>query len=167
MGKHIQALLDKAENLENKSRRSSLRIIGLPESYTANSLLTLCERTIPTALGLKRHCIVERAHRLGPQNSDRNSPRPVLAKFLNYQDQASILQQFKKAGHLEIAVVLLLVFADYSQEVSRKRKAFSPICAALHNKQIRFMLLYPAILNVHSPLGDKLTFTIRLKLRNL
>lgn len=156
MGKHIQALLDKVENLENRSGRSNLCIIGLPEYYTANSLLNLCERMIPPALGLKRNCTVERAHRLGPQNSDRNSPRPVLAK---YQDKSSILQQFRRAGQLDIEGNSLLVFADYSQEVSRKRKAFSPICAALPNKQIRFMLLYPAILNVHAPSGEKLTFT--------
>lgn len=52
-----------------------------------------------------------------------------------------------------------MVFADYSQEVSRKRKAFSPICVALHNKQVRYMLLYPALLSVQGPSGEKLTFT--------
>lgn len=104
--------------------------------------MTLCECTIPAALRLKNNCRVERAHRLGPQSSEHTSPRPLIAKCLNYQDKANILQLFRKAGHLEIEDARLLGFADHLQEVSRKRKEFSLICAALHNKQIRFMLAY-------------------------
>lgn len=51
--KHIHTLLqenkhlsEKVDDLENRSRRNNLRILGLPE----NDLVTLCEREIPEAL---------------------------------------------------------------------------------------------------------------------
>lgn len=91
-----QTLLDKIDDLENRSRRSNIRIIGLPESYSAGALLKLCERKIPQALGLKQSCTVERAHRMGPLKPDRTHTRPVIAKFLSYQDKAAILNNIGK-----------------------------------------------------------------------
>lgn len=137
-----QTLLDKVDDLENRSGRSNICIIGLPESYSVGTLLKLCEPMIPQALGLKHSCTVERAHRLGPLKPDCASPRPVIAKFLNYQDNATILQQFRKEGRLTIEGDRLLIFVDYSQEVLRKRKAFSPICTSPYNNRVKFILVY-------------------------
>lgn len=52
----------------------------------------------------------------------------------------------------------LLIFADYSQEVSGKRRAFSPVCASLYNYRIKFILAYPAIQHVETPSGERVTF---------
>lgn len=61
----IKYLLEKVDDLENCSRRSNLRIIGLPESYTNTDLNRICSIAIPEALGLQAKCVVERTHRLG------------------------------------------------------------------------------------------------------
>lgn len=42
MDKTIKMLLDKIKDLENRSRRSNLRIIGDLESYLAQDLIRLC-----------------------------------------------------------------------------------------------------------------------------
>lgn len=52
----------------------------------------------------------------------------------------------------------LLLFADYSAELSKKRKLFTPLCSVLHNKKVRFALAYPAILRVTTADGQQHSF---------
>lgn len=58
-------ILEKLDDLENRSHRNKLRVISLPESYNSESLLELGTVRIPAALGITAPCVVERAHRLG------------------------------------------------------------------------------------------------------
>lgn len=69
----VQLLTDKLDDLENRSRRNNIRIVGLPEQYKASELKDICEQTIPKALGIKTTCTVERAHRLGQINPDKEN----------------------------------------------------------------------------------------------
>lgn len=85
---NMQLLLDKIDDLENRSKRNNLRIVGLPETYKPRDLLHLCAHDIPKALGIKKNCEVERAHRLGTPQTDRRNPRQVIVKYLNYLDKA-------------------------------------------------------------------------------
>lgn len=151
--KLTQALLDRVEDLENRSRRSNLRFVGIPESYPNAGLINLCEKLIPKALGLRYSCSVERAHRLGPPGEDRTAPRAAIPKYLNYADKAAILQAYRRSEALIIDNLKILIFADYSPEVSKKRRAFSQCCTALYRKHIRFTFAYPATLTVHLPSG--------------
>lgn len=73
MQTHIQTLLcdnkrlsEKIDDLENRSRRNNLRILGLPEDIPQHELVTICEKELPETLGLPNICKVERAHRLDP-----------------------------------------------------------------------------------------------------
>ena len=153
-----QFILQKLDDLENRSRRSNLRFVGVPESLQASALSDFCAQRIPEALGLPGPCTVERAHRMGAFNSDRKSPRPIIAKYLNYADKTLILHSFRQARQLQIDGMKVLVFADYSIEVSKKRKAFQQVCTELFKQQIKFTLAFPAILRLRAPNGDQLTF---------
>lgn len=66
--------LDRVEDLENRSRRSILHFVGLPETYLPTLLLTLCEKVISKALGHRHSYTVERAQWMGPPIPDRNAP---------------------------------------------------------------------------------------------
>lgn len=145
------SLYEKVEDLENRSRRNNLRIVGLPENYMPQTLMDICQKAIPKALGLPHMCTAERAHRLGPPQQDRQTPRPVIVRYLNYADRQLILQQFRNRAELQIEGNTLLLFVDYSADVSRRRRAFSTICTKLHRDKIRFMLLYPATLKITEP----------------
>lgn len=89
-------LQDKVDDLENRSRRNNLRIIGLPESYPASSLTALCSTIIPEQLGLRTPCTVERTHCVGQPAESRSKPRPVIVRYLNYADKQAILQDFRR-----------------------------------------------------------------------
>lgn len=65
---------------------------------------------------------------------------------LNYADRVAILKSFHNANSFQLDGHKLLIFADHSQEVSRRRKSFQPIYSALHLKGVKFTLAYPAIL---------------------
>lgn len=148
----------KLEDLENTSRRNNLRVIGLPETYKPQHLMDICQTDIPRAMGLKVQYTAERAHRIGPPLQDRQSPRPVIVRYLNYADKNTILQKFWSQASLEIDGIRLLLFADYSAKLSKKRKLFSPLCSMLHDKKIKYALTYPAILRITSADGQQRAF---------
>lgn len=165
---HLQKVLqdnkrlgEKVEDLENRSRRNNLCILGIPESVPQKDLMLFCEQELPTALGLPHRCKVERAHRLGPDlrpdktikthstSEARERPRQVMVKYLDYTDKTNILCVFKRLKEgLNVRGHKILISGDFSAEVVQKRRAFSPLCSTLCHRQICFALLYPAILRV-------------------
>lgn len=151
-------MAEKIDNLENRSRRSNLRLVGLPESYLRSTLIHLFQEKIPALLGITDPCWVERAHRVGPQRTDHSKSRQVIIKYLKYQDKQEILSNIKSKKKLELDGHQLLLFADYSEEVTQQRKAFSDVCTKLYNAKTKFTLAYPAILKFSDKTGKQLTF---------
>lgn len=74
----ILYLTEKLDDLENRSRRNNLRIIGPPEQYKTGELQDLCAETITLTLGIKSGCMVESAHRMGVLHPDRETARQVI-----------------------------------------------------------------------------------------
>lgn len=128
------------------------------ETLRAQRWIDSCSRHA-LALGMTSPCIVERPHRLGMLQPEKQGSRPAIAKYLNYAEKAQILQRFRSKGELIVGGHSILLFADYSPEVSRKRKAFGKVCSALFEQQIKFALLYPATLHVTTQNGKQLSFT--------
>lgn len=64
---------------------------------------------------------------MGAFNIDRKSPRPIIAKYLNYSDKTFILQKFRQSRSLQIDGMRVFIFADYFIEVSKKKEGF-PTC---------------------------------------
>lgn len=147
-------LHDKIEDLENRSRRSNLRFIGIPESFGGAALLTFLTTDLTKALAMDEPpdpYSIERAHRIGPQRPPgevNGRPRPVIAKYLNWAVKEKVLRAYRRKGMLQIGENNILIFQDFSAGVTIKRKAFTPICKYLHDQAIRFQLLYPAKLRV-------------------
>ncbi|KAM4029731.1 LOW QUALITY PROTEIN: uncharacterized protein ACNLHF_022387 [Anomaloglossus baeobatrachus] len=157
-------LTDKVEDLENRSRRSNLRLVGLSEAVPTAELQRLCERDLPTALGINRGCRVERAHRVGPDLRSHNResgdqairPRQVIMKFLDYNDKFDIIRAYRQQTQpLIIRGMRLLLFEDYSADVAKRRRAFSKICVSLFQAKRSFTLRYPALLRIFQKDGNK------------
>lgn len=103
---------------------------------------------------------------MGQYSETHTKPRHVIVKYLNYADKNAIMQKFCRSHSLTVDGAKLLLFADYSMEVMKQRKAFSSICSTLHNNQIRFSLAYPAILRIQTHDGEHLTFTTPEEVEN-
>lgn len=93
--KDVSYLKDKVQDLENRSKRSNIRIVNLPEESEGGNLVSFLERIIPEILGAKIFLsppIIERAHRTGNISSNRATPRIIVAKLLNFREKQKILQ---------------------------------------------------------------------------
>lgn len=109
----------------------------------------------PGAKGSVHH---GRAHRMGPPLQDRQSPKPVIVRYLNYVDRTNILQKFRTQASLKFDGYRLLLFADYLAELSKKRRTFTPVCSQLHLKKIKFAQTYPAVLRILMAEGQQQSF---------
>lgn len=124
LSKTVQYLQDKVDDLENRSCRNNLRFIGVPESIKSSALTNFCSLVIPQALGFNQPCQVERAHRIGPPRDDPR-PRPVIVRYLDYSEKHRLLQAYRSQKTLVARGHKVLMFADYSAELSKLRKAFA------------------------------------------
>ena len=87
----MKELVHKTTDLENRSRRDNLRIIGLPEHHDKRKSLDIILQEIlqencPDILQQEGKVEVERIHRSPPTfNPQLTTSRNIVAKFKNYQ----------------------------------------------------------------------------------
>lgn len=156
MVSNMSQITNKLEDLENRSRRNNLRMVGLPESILMQDLQKMCEIDLPRKLGMNHPCRVERAHRIGRDDSnrsrsgdsDRPTPRQVIMRFLDYNDKQDIIRSFRKRSTpLMMKGTKILLFEDFSADVARRRREYSAVCS-LYERKVRFRIIYPATLLV-------------------
>ncbi|KAJ8416962.1 hypothetical protein AAFF_G00328400 [Aldrovandia affinis] len=88
--KKVSELTSKMDDVENRNRRSNLRLVNLPERVEKGNAVAFLEKWLPDALGLETFpapLIIERAHRL-PGALQCSAPRVMIMKFLNFQDKS-------------------------------------------------------------------------------
>ena len=111
--------------LESYSRRENPSEILVPENEASASegkdavgtIDVLCE-FLHDVLGFgdpKINMEFERVHRIG--KSGRRKPRPILARFLRYQDRETVL----RAG-FELKDTEYMILQDFPQEIIERRR---------------------------------------------
>lgn len=141
----------KNEDLELRSRRNNVHILGLPESTAISRMGPYIENLLRTLFGpvLSSVMTVDRTHHsLGPRSAPGASPRPIIARLLNYADRDSILREARTWGTITHEGNTLLFFPDYTPAVQVARREFIPTKKLLHEPSIPFAMLYPAKLKV-------------------
>lgn len=145
-------LLEKTEDLENRSRRNNLRIIGLPEG---------CEGRVATAFMSKFFVDLlqddsftdppelDRAHRaLRAKPAEGERPRTIIVRFLRFQQKEQVVAIARKKGQLVYQGQRIFIFPDLSNTLAKKRATFNSVKSKLHQKAVKFSLRYPAVLCV-------------------
>ena len=133
----LDTVIDKADDLENCSRRNNIKVSGIPEEpfedYAASE--AKLKSAIANKLAIKDEIIIERAHRVGPKDGggkitrdghkgkDPNEPRPIIAKLLNWKQKDSIIQAARKVRPQGISFR-----DDFSERVLAKRAALFQKC---------------------------------------
>lgn len=122
----IDELTDKADDLENRSRRNNLCFEGISEDNQGNESWEQSEekikKFISTRLKIEAdNMVIERAHRVGKKRSTSDKPRPIVAKFLNFKDRDMVLNERRKLkGSKQV------IREDFSERVLEKRKNLLP-----------------------------------------
>lgn len=126
-----KALEYRAEDAENRNRRSNLCIVGLAEGMKGNHPTTFIEYLLHSLLPdarLSPQYVVKRAHRVPPKpGSPGTPPQTFILRVLNFQDRDEILCAFWALGDLRYQINKLLIFPDYSVETQKLRKSFDRV----------------------------------------
>ncbi|KAI4895732.1 hypothetical protein NFI96_005495 [Prochilodus magdalenae] len=153
-------LLDRIEDLENRSRRANLRIINVPEDSEKNEdMLTFVSALLSETMGEQVFAgppVLDRAHRALRQKPEKGPPRAIIVAFHRYQDREKALSWARQKA-VKYKGNTLRFYPDLSVALSKKRAAFKSVKADLYKKGIKFKLKYPARLEV-THRGKSLTF---------
>ena len=108
----------KLVDLEDRSRRNNLRILGIKEDPRES--WEECENKIYNLLGEKlemntSNITIERAHCVGENSNDKE--RAIVVQFSFYKEKINILRNYKKLKGTKISI-----FEDFSQEAMQIRK---------------------------------------------
>ena len=145
----LVTLDSKCEDLEARSRRNNIRIIGLPEEFGAVNATTVFA-LLKDALALGKEPVVDRAHRFQqPKPKPGERHRPIIARLHYYADCADILQRARTQRQFKVKDSTISIFPDFTARTAKARAAFTDIRRQLRGiPNIRFGLLHPARLRI-------------------
>ena len=147
-----QTLWDRVNEMENRSRRSNLRIVNIPEgSENGKDLVKFISELLAVGMGpdvFTSPPELERAHRsLGPKPKEGKPARPFVVCFLCYQQREAALQ-WARNHVVNYQGTTLRFYPDLSPALARKQAAYNDVKRALFQKAVRFRMMYPARLVV-------------------
>ncbi|RXN34136.1 LINE-1 type transposase domain-containing 1 [Labeo rohita] len=117
-----QSLTLKIAELEDRSRRNNVCLVGLPQSREGDDPIGFLQKMLPTwipALKKKGRIEIDRAHRVYGSGKSHT----LIFHVLRYQDRQAILQgarEVMKTERIRDQDHLLRFFADYSGFTSRR-----------------------------------------------
>ena len=147
-------------DLESRSRRHNIRLVGLPEdiegpqptAFFSQLLLEVFgEQTLTSAPEL------ERAHRtLAAKPGPGGKPRPVVMCFHRFQTRELVVREARKLrGKLKYRNTPIHIFEDYCPEILEQRSAYRDIMKELYNLGFKPALHYPAKLLITTAEGRR------------
>lgn len=161
--KEMLTLRRRSEDLEARSRRNNIRIVGVREgAETGKTPSEFIAGLLKEKLGLSVTPTLDRAHRtLGARRDGAGAPpRAFVVRCHYYIEKEEIL---KKAREMERTPEgrsgRIHIFPDYTQEVNNKRAAFKEARSLLRTYGgVRYGLRYPATLVITPEGGQTKTF---------
>lgn len=142
----------KVTDLESRSRRQNIRILGLPESIESGSPTEFFSKLLCEIFGnntLPSPPEIDRAHRsLASKPAPGQRPRPVILRLHRYQTKDLLIREARRRGKLEYHGQPVRVVEDYSPKVHNQRAEYSGVMAELYKLGLKPALLYPARLRL-------------------
>lgn len=145
----VAILEDKCEDLESRSRRNNIRIIGVgegPGSCSPSAVAAL----LKDAFSLAKEPLVDRSHRIfQPNFKPGDRPRAIVCRLHYHSDCVEILRRARELQRIKVGDKTLLVFPDYTQKVARARAAFNEVKRLLRGIEgAKYGLFHPAQLRI-------------------
>ncbi|KAM8999532.1 LINE-1 type transposase domain-containing protein 1 isoform 2-T2 [Sarcophilus harrisii] len=153
MEKNVKYLLGKTTDLENRSRRDNLRIIGFPEKYDEKkSLDTIFQEIIkencPEVIEREGKIDIERIHRSPTERDPKiKTPRNIVAKCQSPQTKEKILQaarntQFKYRG------ATVRITQNLAASTLKDQRAWNMIFQKAKELDMQPKITYPARMSI-------------------
>lgn len=143
-------LMDKVQDLENRSRASNLCFVKIPESSEGRNTIGFMSQLILQFLGRENFQtppIIERAHRTPTfLHNERTGPRPILIKLLNFQDKVRIFRLAREKK--ELVFKGTRIYPDFNAELTQKCRCFDTVKRTLRELNFKYSLWYLCTLSV-------------------
>lgn len=140
----------KMADLEDRSRRANIRVVGLSEGSEGSDAVAFLKRSLTSWFPvLDKNIEIMRAHRTysGKNANLPDRPRVLIFSLLRYTDRQSILQAARKKP-LVVDGKEVRFFADYSKYTAQRRKKFAHLIGRARSSGIQTFLIYPAKLRL-------------------
>ena len=150
----LRKINEKCIDLEGRQRRKNLRIVGLPEGREGNhDPRKFFAKLLKDILDLDQEPLLGRAHRaLRPVSRSGAPPRQVIVKVVYDGVFEDMMKIIIRKRNLKYEGDNISIFRDYPAEVAKRRALFTETRRILRDikgiKEIRYGLVYPAILRV-------------------
>lgn len=146
---NVAMLENKCEDLESRSRRNNIRIVGVPEgpdNCTAAAVAALLKE----AFGLVKEPLLDRSHRtLQPKPKPGDRPRVIVCRFHYHSDCVDILRRARELRQIKVRDLTISVFPDHTAKIARARAAFNKVRRQLRDIDgARYGLIHPARLRI-------------------
>ncbi|KAJ1141401.1 hypothetical protein NDU88_007734 [Pleurodeles waltl] len=152
MDKLLKIIVNKNEDLEGRSRRNNIRIVGVPES-TDTGRMEQCEEHMLTTLfgeeAFSKMLVVERAHRgLTVKPPPWASPRPIIAYLQNYRDRDTTLRLGSERHPLQLDGNEISIYPNFTMAVLEARKKYTTVKQKMRQANVSYAMLFPARLKI-------------------
>lgn len=146
----VKHLDDRCEDLEGRSRRNNIRLVGVPEGLEGPRPTEFVAQLLKETLRLDEKPLLDRAHRtLRSKPKEGEAPRPFVIRVHYFHIRNEILRRAGELSPLLYRGKRISAFADYTSTVAKKRAAFGGVKRQLHScPGIKFGLMYPAVLRI-------------------
>lgn len=153
LAKENASLSERLDDMETRSRRQNLRVIGIPEDTEGPRVTAFMEEFFNETLGMppqpNQLPICDRAHRSLAPKDPKRPPRPIIVRVHHDQVRQEILRLSREKGELFFRNRRVHIFQDWPPEIARKRAAFKEIKAKMKDLPgVRYGLLPTAKLQV-------------------
>lgn len=150
----------KLTDLEGRSRRNNIRIIGLPENIEGPRPTAFFSQLLFEVLGdgvLTSPPELDRAHRsLASKPGPKERPRPVIICFHRFQTRELVVREARRLrGKLKYKDCLIHIFEDYCPEVVEQRAQYRGVMKELYALGLKPTLRYPAKLFIFPEDGPR------------
>lgn len=154
---HANQLKSKLQDLEARSRRHNIKIVGIPEDEEKGMPTDFVSRLIPELLGKEHfpHPIkVDRSHRaLQAKPPAGAKPRTILARIHHFQEKELILRRCRMQKGCEYKGNRVMIFPDYTNEVMNQRRAFNGVMPTLMESSTHYVTrqgsMYTGVMGKH------------------
>lgn len=152
----------KLADIEGRSRRCNVRLIGLEEGIEGPQPSKFFSLLIQDVFGKEAFPSppeLDRAHRISfPKPGPGDRPRPVIVCFHRYQNKELLVREARRRNNLKYGDKPFRIYEDYSPEVVNKRREYRTVMSDLYKMGLKPSLLYPARLRITKTNGARHMF---------
>ncbi len=131
----IAALQAKCTDLECSSRRSNVRLVGIPEGMEGTQPTKFIAEALQEIFSLCEPPLLARAHRtLAARPAEGQRPRAFVICFHRFDVKEDILRRAIQTKQLKFKEQTVYIFPDFPPEIAKKRAAYYDVKRVLRSR---------------------------------